>query len=160
MLSKTIHVVKCNNTNLSVNHRNKHYVVGFFSYEHAKAIKNRIDVNRDMSIHRSHIVDISDDVNAGLEGFGIQKSYTDLTIDSNAKLEIPIIPLSLSGPNTDKFEIEEMATCDLIMYPFEWNLGVVLTSDLSNVFSSFNVYNAQVIDPCSNTIDMMRKMME
>lgn len=160
MLAPRIHVLKHNKQSLSLEHRDKQYVVGFFSNSHARKVMKIIDMGRSMCVQRSRIDDVTEEVNHELKELDIDRRIPELTIDSEAKLIVPVKPMR-SGHRevTTGLDLLDMETSEMIMYPFDWNIGIVMAHELSHIHNTHHVYDAYVIDPCGSNIDMLRRMM-
>ena len=121
------------------------YVVGFFKPSYVHLAKRVIDTSRDLYLEAASF-DVSNDVNDGLESMGVGKKVSDLSVDINAKLTIPVV----NEPVGTGVDVEFYKTSDFIMLPFEKRLGVVIAEELQEAKDSHWIWTCQVIDPCED----------
>lgn len=115
-----------------------------------------------MDIRRGFFEDVSQDVNAGLRGRGIEQSYEKIVIDTDAELHVYKGP----GPGGPGGPGREVCMEEFIMYPFKNNLGIVMpyrlkgshAYEVNGQIFDVDVYSANVIDPVEDFESFRRSL--
>lgn len=138
---------------LGLSHESHHYVVGFKNLKQANMVSKRVGPRPQLKIHRTFYENIASTLNDGLADSGLGYNFTDVTIDTEAVLEVPWDELT---PSILPYRAIQVPFQQIISWPFEKRLGIIMADEMlknSNT-SSFN-FICQVIDPVED-IEMFR----
>lgn len=139
---------------LGLNHKTKHYVIGFKNNIHVTIVKKNLDDNSasNITMFRHRIEDVSEDINTGLIFHGVDSiNFQNVTIDVNAQL---VVPKKRDQSILDT-QVEPILFEEFIMYPFIKHVGIVIPFELIEDTSHRLVFEAHVVDPCPD-IDLFR----
>ncbi len=134
----------------------KHYVVGFNQHHLNYLLRNNITKKSKACLIRNHTEDVTQDINAGLIMKGVSQTISGVTIDVGAKLIITKDEEFVE--KDDVFEIDHVQIDNFILWPFQNNLGVVLTTDLYTEDKDKYVFTSQIIDPCQSSEMFLKKL--
>jgi hypothetical protein len=130
--------------------RIRNYVIAFDNKTTARSVHYCIHPTPTFRLERGSEIDISTDVNRVLLTCGINTVSEKITLDVLAKIYIPKMQHSggMHNPlNDGGFHLEELLQEDVLMYPFEKNLGVVIPHSIDWEDATQMVFHSQVIEP-------------
>lgn len=137
-----IHTLRQGNKTVSINHRRKHYLLGFQTAITARKVHYSMHPEPKFTLIRENDIDLSKD----LEEVDIK-----LTIDTSATLFIPKCKGSIHDPMNDGgYHLDRVLESDFLLYPVTKNLGIVVPYVLECEDENEFMFKAYVIDPQTN----------
>lgn len=103
------------------------FVIGFRDVRMARKIQYNLAPNVEPFLLRSHIEDITDEVNCSLRQMQANTISGKVVIDVKAQLHIQKLDDTLPPQlNDGMFHLETLDYSDFMMFPFEKNLGIIM----------------------------------
>lgn len=143
--------VKNRNT-LSLKHASKLYIIGFPERAMAKQIMSTIDPFKPMSLHRRYAMDVALDVKKSLLQMNIPIANVadTITIDVDASVTIP--KKEYNSDETEYMSLTDVETIDFLMYPFSYNIGVIMPYDIEQEYHDKYIFRCSMVDPSTDVL--------
>lgn len=142
-MQSTVHVIRFpkNGNIMGLRHINKSYIVGFPLYKHAEMIQKNVNISVELEFSRYFPVSISQLVKENINGHD-----SEVWIDEDANLLIPKTRINNDEPSSLGM-IDELKIEDVLSYPFTYNVGVVMATNIAKDTSEAFTFDVNVIMP-------------
>lgn len=151
---KFVSTVKRDSQCIGYVHGTKPYVMGFANRGLAMYTREVIQDSPNITVMRRYYDDVTKTINEGLKYLDIDKQIADVTLDMDAHVTL-LKKDDGCEDISEKYDIEDVAFDDFLLYPFNKCLGVALVTRIIDDDNKKVVFTAQVIDPCDD-VDLFR----
>lgn len=105
----------------------RHYVIGFPNTSLARQVMYNMAPDPSIRLYRRNHVNVTEEVNEGLDSLGCEKVDGAIILDTQAMLHIPRQDSSLPPEMNDgMFHLSKISFEDFLMYPFNNNIGIIM----------------------------------
>ena len=136
-----VYTLKIGNKTISVNHKQRHYVIGFKNVVHARKVHYSMHPEPKFTLIRDNNIDLSKSLSE--EGYDLT-----LSLDVNATLFIPKCKGSTLHPLNDAgVHMATSAEKEFLTYPVLKHIGVIMPYRLFDENDDEFIFTSYVIDP-------------
>lgn len=151
-------ILRSQSTYLGYVDKRKSYVIGFKQEKHALHVRDRAQRVPKLHLHRREFLDVTKDIKWGLENMGVEGiDVANVVIDTQAILHVCYNKDEDGQPSP--FEVYPIEERDLIAFPFDKNVGVIIPETVIMADENEIVFASQVIEPM-NSITQFRSLLE
>ena len=148
-----------------------HYAIGFQNMMIARNVMYGMspDPDEKVTIVRSRLVDVSNDVNNGLHDLMVPSEFRieNLLIDMDASIIVPKADRAIHGNNSgvpeNGFHLSTEDTSDFLAYPFDHSIGIAMPLYLLEEDSTKYILKTVIVEACycaARKKANLKKMME